>query len=510
MNRQKKSHPGSGRHASGRDALVFVIVSLICVAFYPLLRYFFAQDDFVLLLRASSGPGAAFAAFFGDAPGQFRPLTKAAYFAMMHGLFGLNAVAYHLVSLVIHIANTLLVLVLLQRLRVPREAALVGSALFGLSIAFFHVIAWVSCIQQLGACFLMFVAMLFGLRMIDKSGMVDRVVSLAAYTLSLLCMEQGYALPVLLLIVALFGLGNGGRRLGFGAGLRLFGAHVAITVLYLTFMIGWKGVPSSGTYEFALRANVLANLVTYTGWFYYFWGILPFHVTSAAGSLAPTHILLLAVVAHHLARRRVSAVVFGLSFVVLGLMPVLFLSEHKFLLHTYIPAFGAIYLLALGLGDVFARRVMTKRRLRAAITVGIVILAGALSVIMVRRNIDATMPDEGIDYARSFVIRRALVAARARTDLTERMGDLSRVERIYMIYGREGWRRERRWNADNVILALGGGDAIRLFFGRVDLDIEWRGVDDPEETVDTETSRVYLYDDYGSCRSLAEMIRDEN
>src|SRR5215468_5470999 len=75
---------------------------LVCFVFYcywPLTRFFFSQDDFYFLERASSGFRASMEQFFNTRPGHFRPLTKGLYFFFAWPIFGLNPAPYHIVSL---------------------------------------------------------------------------------------------------------------------------------------------------------------------------------------------------------------------------------------------------------------------------------------------------------------------------------------------------------------------------------------------------------------------------
>ena len=75
----------------GNPYLIVGIVAVVAViCFFPLTKYFFLQDDFILLESAAFQPNTAFSAVFDSRPGLFRPLTKVAYFAFMYKSFGLN------------------------------------------------------------------------------------------------------------------------------------------------------------------------------------------------------------------------------------------------------------------------------------------------------------------------------------------------------------------------------------------------------------------------------------
>src|SRR5258708_314346 len=93
-------------------------ILFVFYCYWPLTRFFFSQDDFYFLEKASSGLRASLEQNFNTHPGHFRPITKGLYFLVMWAMFGVNAVPYHVVSLALHAGNSILVGVLLRRLGV--------------------------------------------------------------------------------------------------------------------------------------------------------------------------------------------------------------------------------------------------------------------------------------------------------------------------------------------------------------------------------------------------------
>jgi protein O-mannosyl-transferase len=73
----------------------------------------------------------------------FAPLT---IFSLLvdHTLFGLNAGGYHVVNVVLHAANTLLVCLLVSRLSGHRSAGIITAALFAVHPVQIETVAWVS------------------------------------------------------------------------------------------------------------------------------------------------------------------------------------------------------------------------------------------------------------------------------------------------------------------------------------------------------------------------------
>ena len=99
---QQKKRSGRARRTTFYLVLIGA-VAIIC--FYPVTRYYFLQDDFILLANVTFDRDSSVSDTFGGQSNLFRPLTKLLYFGVMHGMFGLNPHPYHVVSLFFHVLN---------------------------------------------------------------------------------------------------------------------------------------------------------------------------------------------------------------------------------------------------------------------------------------------------------------------------------------------------------------------------------------------------------------------
>lgn len=125
-----------------------LVLPLVALLYLPTLGYpFVALDDPYGVvtnpaIRDLSWEGIRF--FFVEDQRDFRyfPLTYLS-FAVDHALFGLNPAGFHGVNVLFHLANTLLVFVLIRKLHSDPLVAGIGSLLFGIHPLQVESVAWV-------------------------------------------------------------------------------------------------------------------------------------------------------------------------------------------------------------------------------------------------------------------------------------------------------------------------------------------------------------------------------
>jgi len=139
-------------------------------------------------------------AFFGS--NFYRPVLEV-WFETTYALFGPNAPAWHAISILVHIACTLLVFRLALRLVENTVVAGIAAALFAVHPAHTEAISWASAIGDPLMTLFLLLSVLCFLRWMDEGNLLWWRASLAAATACVLTKEPGVMLPVVLLVSAL-------------------------------------------------------------------------------------------------------------------------------------------------------------------------------------------------------------------------------------------------------------------------------------------------------------------
>jgi hypothetical protein len=173
-----------------------VLILAVALAYAPTLGNGLVWDD---VPHIADNPrlhdvGAAGTYLFHPEGAYYRPIVFLA-FAAEHAAWGTAAVGYHVINLLLHIVNTLLVLWLARRTGVAPHAALFGAALFGLHPLQSEAVAYVSgrtdLLMTTGAL-LSWAALLRPWSAVARGG-----AAAAAGALAMLSKESGYALVLL-------------------------------------------------------------------------------------------------------------------------------------------------------------------------------------------------------------------------------------------------------------------------------------------------------------------------
>src|SRR4051794_14894629 len=127
-------------------ALIFAVVlaAVTILAFRPAWHggFLWDDDDYIVNNELLTAPDGWQRIWFSlDSPSQYFPLTYST-FRIEHAVWGLNTTGYHWVNLLFHVANALLLWVVLVRLRVP--GSWLAAAIFALHPVQVESVAWIT------------------------------------------------------------------------------------------------------------------------------------------------------------------------------------------------------------------------------------------------------------------------------------------------------------------------------------------------------------------------------
>jgi tetratricopeptide (TPR) repeat protein len=435
-----------------------LLVAIGVLAWARVFTTWFAQDDFLWMLRAANHQPVAL-----TTP---RWLSMSLYFRALLGLFGTHAVAWHAFNLSVHIATGLLLHRLLAT-RLTAGVATAAAALFLTSPALFDSLHWVADIADL-MCgwFLVLAVWLMAGR---AAGRGRAWLGVAAYGLALASKETAVgAAPALVLLV----VARGERKHWLPAlGCVAMAALIAVQASG-TWRTGGGGAyaHSPGAVLSNLPAFVAAAALCGTAWADasdLLWGRMAW-VQIAGWLLFAGWVTALVV-------RGSKEAWFGCMWFLGLLAPVLLFERQFYFYYLYCALPGLVASIAFLVAEEPRGVARGPRPVPRWVTVAagalIVAQAAAIEARSTSRLILAPLPSD-------FVLRRALIAHNAIADLTrqrERLG--SRV----VLLGQQpveaasqgisttaptDYRRDPWWD-ENVRGALSEGDAVRLMFPSV-------------------------------------------
>ena len=186
-----------------RDALAGLALGLlVAVCYFPALSGGFIWDDVVFseepVILTSSG---LWNIWFSPADikneGHYWPLVYTSFW-LEHKLWGLAPLGYHLVNVLLHVVNVLLVWRLLLRLAVPGAWAV--AAVFAVHPLHVESVAWIIERKDLLSTLFYLTAVLTWMRFVETPGWGRYLLALALFTAGLLSKSVVVTLPAALLL----------------------------------------------------------------------------------------------------------------------------------------------------------------------------------------------------------------------------------------------------------------------------------------------------------------------
>ena len=261
-----------------------VLVVLLTIAAHAcgLQGQFLQWDDYGHITQnpaiRSLSPANLWSMFTEPAAKLYVPLTWLS-FAIDYQVWGRDPFGYHLTNLLLHVANTVLVLLLAFRLlqgrfKYAQPAAVLTAAIFGVHPLHVESVAWVTERKDLLFAFFYLLSLLAYLRWVVRGTRRDYWACLLLFVGSVLSKSTAVTLPLALVLLDVFWK----RRVALWEKIPFFAVSLIIGAATFVAQAGGNGETVVGTGVIPLWARL--GLVGYCALFYvgkFFW---PFHLSA--------------------------------------------------------------------------------------------------------------------------------------------------------------------------------------------------------------------------------------
>jgi len=260
---------GRGAGALAWAAGAFALTAAVVVVYRPALGSYFFNDDFQWHERARTFD-AANLLDLSRYDHFYRPIVEI-YFYLGERLFGCAALPFHLVSLGIHLINTLVLYLFARALTGNRFAAALTAMLFCVQDGYVEAVAWVAAITDLLPSLWYLLAMWLHLLFLQRARFVFYVGTMAAFIACALTHESSATLLAMMLALEATLITErhapvdaksiAGRALWYVPFAALLASSLAITYVvnsrsYLIreghYRFGWHAVPHALQYILSL------------------------------------------------------------------------------------------------------------------------------------------------------------------------------------------------------------------------------------------------------------------
>jgi protein O-mannosyl-transferase len=379
-----------------RSLLVsLILVAATVVAYAPVRQYGFVNiddaqyvSDNAAVSGGLSGPAISWAFTTGHA-GNWHPLTWLSHMLDVE-LYGLNAGPHHLTSLLLHVANALLLFGLLHRMTGALFRSAFVAALFALHPLHVESVAWVAERKDVLSTLFLLLTIRAYLGYVRRPRPSRYALVLGLFALGLMAKPMLVTLPCVLLLLDYWPLARAAplgawRQLSLEK-LPLLGLAVASSVV--TFVVQQRAGAVKGLDALPLDhrlANAVMAYATYIGkmlWPVHLAAIYPYPasrpgwlVAGAAVGLIAVTVLTLRAARHHPYLPVGWLWYLGTLVPVIGLVQVG--SQPMADRYTYVPLIGLFLIVAWGIPDLLARS--SHRDLALGAAAGLVILGCAVA-----------------------------------------------------------------------------------------------------------------------------------
>lgn len=232
-----------------------ILILVTIFLYHPALKYYFFRDDFYLLAKSQATNLKDFIRFF--IPGSeiyYRPLSMRIYFFLMQKAFAAEPLHFHMVSLLVHILNSLLIAKLISKLTNNTWIGWLSAFLYSTSSIHFISLFWIS---EIGLLLGIFFYLLSCIKFLSKKPSIAFIF----FILGLLSHEYVVTLPLILLAITIYKNPKQLKKT-----LPALSPFYLISLIYLIFRLFIFPLSATGTYAITFGKQTLKALVWYLAW----------------------------------------------------------------------------------------------------------------------------------------------------------------------------------------------------------------------------------------------------
>src|SRR5581483_1533038 len=269
----QRSEPAAPAPAVNTNALLIALAIFFSsvVIYIPAMTaaYIWDDDQEITANRLIQAPDGLFKIWFQNTTADYFPLKSTLQWIEWQ-LWGINSSGYHIVNILIHGFDAVLIWLVLQKLRVPGAA--LAALLFGIHPVNVESVAWISELKNTFSLVFFLLALLAYLNFEQQQKKRCYIESIILFVASLLCKTSVVPFPFVLLICAFWQRGKITKQDVLRT-IPFFLAAVALGYVTLKFQneraIGTEVIPIGGFWSRLAGAGMLP-------WFYLFNALLPF------------------------------------------------------------------------------------------------------------------------------------------------------------------------------------------------------------------------------------------
>ena len=235
--------------------MLWILPLLIIIVYARSLPIYFSGDDWVFLCGALRGLDLPY--IFRFSPGSFAPLINLA-FLIFYKLFHLNEIYYHLVILLIHTLNCVLLFYILEALSQNKKLAFLTTILFSVFSPYNQIVIWIDGLPGLITSFF-FLSSFYSFIMYRKKGKIAYwFFSLVSFISALLCKEWAVIVFTLFILYDILFYYKRSR----GARLKLIKPYIPFILILAIYLSAMLSLPYSGKKDM-IGPHIFSNLSTY-------------------------------------------------------------------------------------------------------------------------------------------------------------------------------------------------------------------------------------------------------